>query len=430
MHVLIFTIFGLGLDIFFQRRSLPGASVPLSGPIIVVANHPNGLMDPVVVTRISQRPLRFLAKEPLFRMPVLGALIRAVYALPIYRSKDGHNTAGNRGTFDAVEAALADGDAICVFPEGISHDESELQPLKTGAARMALGAEAKNDFSLGIQIVPVGLMYTDKHSFRGRVASLIGAPISVAEFKAAHAEDPRNAARALTAAIDTSLRNVTLNLTDWADLPLIELCAQIWAEPEDDPATLKRLLADGERHFRGRAEAFRERLQAFAQQLDAVGLRADTLDTQYRSGSVARFLGRVSLALVFGLPAALLGAVAYFVLYQATRLVAAKMPSEPDTLSSVKYLTAMLFFPIWQLVLTVMAGVFLGKWGVLCSLLLPIAGLYTHRFLERRGADFAAARLFFRVLFKAGDRGALIAERAALRNEIARLAAQYQTEVS
>lgn len=429
MHFLIHAIFGLALDLFFRRRAL-GGKIPQTGPLIVVANHPNGIIDPVLVTRLSRRPLRFLAKEPLFRMPVLGAVVRIARALPIYRAKDGHDTAGNSGTFAAVFDALAAGDAICLFPEGISHDESELQPLKTGAARMALGAEAANGFSLGVRIVPVGLIYTGKHTFRGQVASDIGAPIVVSEYQAAYAEQPRAAVLALTADIDKALRKVTVNLSDWADLPLVELCAQLWAEPGDDPATLARLLADGARHLRGRAalEGFRARLEAFGARLDAVGLSADALETRYNVGSVCRFVVRVTLSTVLGLPAALLGAAAYFVPYQTTRLIAARLRPEREMLSSVKLLTAMVLFPSWQIALSITAGLCWGPLALAASLLLPLPGIYTHRFLDHRGADYSAARQFVRVLFRRGDRAALRAERQALRAEIQRLAERYRDE--
>ena len=139
MYRFIIWFLGGSLELFYRLRRLGGV-IPETGPIIIVANHPNGLVDPALVAHSCEREICFLAKEPLFRLPVIGALLRSMKALPVYRRMDGHNTGSNEKTFDAVDDALGNGRAICLFPEGISHDEPELQPLKTGAARMALGA--------------------------------------------------------------------------------------------------------------------------------------------------------------------------------------------------------------------------------------------------------------------------------------------------
>ena len=122
MYTPITRFFGLVADLFFKRRHL-GGEVPAQGATLVVGNHPNGIVDPIMVTRVAGRPVRFLAKEPLFRMPIIGFLLKRIRALPIYRAKDGHDTKANVDTFSAVYAALEAGEAVCLFPEGISHSE-------------------------------------------------------------------------------------------------------------------------------------------------------------------------------------------------------------------------------------------------------------------------------------------------------------------
>src|SRR6185503_4225644 len=133
-------LFGLArraVRLYYRVSSLGGA-VPASGPVVLVGNHPNGLVDPVLVAGASPRVVRFLGKAPLFDMPLLGQVLRGLEALPVHRAQDG-DTRGNVETFAAVYAALARGEVVCLFPEGKSHDEPALQTLKTGAARMALG---------------------------------------------------------------------------------------------------------------------------------------------------------------------------------------------------------------------------------------------------------------------------------------------------
>ncbi|MCA9542249.1 MAG: 1-acyl-sn-glycerol-3-phosphate acyltransferase, partial [Myxococcales bacterium] len=342
MYWVVARFFGFVVALFYRQRLLDGPPVP-AGPVVLVGNHPNGLIDPVLVMRAAGRPVRFLAKHPLFKLPVIGQLLRWVRALPVYRAQDGASGAENRGTFAAVHAALGAGDCICLFPEGISHNEPTLQPLKTGAARMALGAEAESSVGLGVSVVPVGLIYRDKATFRSEVAIQTGEPIVLAaDWRARHAAAPRETAQALTALIGERIRSVTLNLDAWADLPLLDLAGRIWRDA-DDPAVRLRAFAEGQRSFLAREpariDALRLRVLAFAADLASLGLNAehlDALDRPLNVGRALRFAGRQALALLIGLPVALLGAIAYFVPYQAVRLVAWALHPDLDVVATVK----------------------------------------------------------------------------------------------
>ena len=149
-----------------------------------VGNHPNGLIDPALVFVLTHRHVTFLAKEPLFRIPVIGWLLRGLQCLPVYRKQDDPSQMGkNEGTLDAARGALVAGRAITLFPEGKSHSEPSLAELKTGAARIALSAAKQG---AAVRIVPVGLTYADKHRFRSEVLIEMGAPIEVRDFLPAH----------------------------------------------------------------------------------------------------------------------------------------------------------------------------------------------------------------------------------------------------
>src|SRR6266536_681427 len=137
-------ILRIALRVYFRRIEVAGLeNVPRDSPVIFVLNHPNGLIDPTFLLCLAPRRVSFLAKAPLFHMPVIGAIARAFEAIPVHRRQDtGADLAKNAETFDAARAVLVRGGTIAVFPEGTSHSDPKLRPLKTGTARIALGAAA------------------------------------------------------------------------------------------------------------------------------------------------------------------------------------------------------------------------------------------------------------------------------------------------
>ena len=161
----------------FYRVDRAGA-VPAAGPVLILPNHPNALLDPAVIWATAGRDIRFLAKSTLFE-GAFAAILNGAGAIPVYRRLDqGFDAARNFETFAAVQDALAAGGAVCVFPEGISHSTGRLVPLRTGAARMAIAAEQDG---IRLTLVAVGLNFDRKTTFRSRVTVLYGQPFTVAD---------------------------------------------------------------------------------------------------------------------------------------------------------------------------------------------------------------------------------------------------------
>ncbi|MDQ3805081.1 MAG: lysophospholipid acyltransferase family protein, partial [Acidobacteriota bacterium] len=177
----VIAVLRFALRVFFRRVEVVGLErVPRRGALLFVLNHPNGLVDPVFLLCFAPRRVSFLAKSPLFKTPVVGFFVRRMEAIPVYRPGDeGADTARNRETFERSHALLRRGGTIAICPEGKSHSEPSLQPLKTGAARIALGA-ASTGAPLDLKIVPAGLYYPAKSTFRSGALLYFGEPVAVA----------------------------------------------------------------------------------------------------------------------------------------------------------------------------------------------------------------------------------------------------------
>src|ERR687895_1167926 len=113
----------------YYRLHRAGGIVPPNGPALLVANHPNSLLDPAMVALAARRPVRFLAKAPLFTDPLVGFLVRGAGSIPVYRkSDDPSQVSRNEEMFRAVYDALAQGSAVWKIPQGRSHSEPSPSP--------------------------------------------------------------------------------------------------------------------------------------------------------------------------------------------------------------------------------------------------------------------------------------------------------------
>ncbi|HEX6883052.1 MAG TPA: lysophospholipid acyltransferase family protein [Planctomycetota bacterium] len=410
----------------YYRVETLGGAVPERGPVLLVGNHPNGLVDPVLVAGTTRRTVRFLGKAPLFEMPILGSVMRGLEALPVYRPQDGADTQENARTFEAVHAALARGELVCLFPEGKSHDEPALAELKTGAARMALGAEARAGFALGVQIVPVGLVYRAKPSFRSRVAVWTGAPVAIADLRERFARDEREAVRTLTERIAASLRAVTLELERWEDLPLLELAERILFDEREGRLARLQAFARALRELRardpGRVDDLAQRIAAFRERLKRLGLDAHDLrkklEEPYRPAAVARYVARSLLVLAVGLPLALLGTLLWLVPHRLAGALPKRFAT-PDTLATQRILAAFLFFPLWLALVVAVVG---WRCGALPAVLLALAaaplGLAALAYRDWRRSLHAEVRTFLRLVGRTRLRELLLAERNELKRAL------------
>ena len=401
-------IAGVALRWYYRSVSVAGRSkVPLTGPVFFAVNHPNALVDALVVATVMPRRVGFTAKSTIFANPVLSAFLHAVGVVPLKRAADlvnaaaekaaaeGNNHNGatsdiagatkaatgsvsdtrslnvagpannrlqsdiaplrpgapaidparNAQSFRAVGAAMANGKAIVVFPEGISHDAPHLAPLRTGLARMALLAQGSMGVH-GIQIIPVGLLFERKEEPRSRVLVQIGEPIEVDSFATS-----THSVETLTALIGERLMAVTLNFETPEDAARIEAISETMAALLEPVTTLDsggpplssvlamsrraervrwRLAGDASTEFRQAVAEFEARLETFRTRLRAEHIAVADLLIDVGATPGARFAVRETLLAAVLTPIAWWGRVTHFIPLRIARWLAVRNSHNRD----------------------------------------------------------------------------------------------------
>jgi len=365
----------------FYRLTVSGGRVPRTGPVLIVANHPNSLMDPALVAAVAGRPVRFLAKAPLFTDPTVGFLVRGSGSIPVYRRMDGAVEGSNDDTFRAVHAALGEGSAVAIFPEGISHSEPSLVPLKTGAARIALGGAAL--LGAPLPIVPVGLVFRRKDTFRSEALAVVGRPVEWADL-AGRGVDDHAAVRELTARIEGALAAVTLNLERWEDAPLVETAEAVYAaelptnpSPAARVARLKRTtdtLARLRRERPGEWEELARSVHAHARTLRVLRMTPVEVKASASAAEAARWTFRQLTVLRALLPLAAAGMAVYYVPYRLTGVLANRFRPPHDIRATFKALVGTALHVVWTVLLAVGVGWRFG-WPAGLAALVVLPGL-------------------------------------------------------
>ncbi|HXO20428.1 MAG TPA: lysophospholipid acyltransferase family protein [Thermoanaerobaculia bacterium] len=424
----------LVLRIFFRELEVVGAeNVPAGVPLVLVANHVNGLVDPVLVLGALPLRPRFLGKSTLWKIPVLSSLLDLAGAIPIQRRQDeGADRSKNEEAFARCHEALAAGDTVAIFPEGTSHNEPALQPLKTGAARIALEAERRLG-PLGVRLLPVGLLFDARGRFRSRALVRVGEPLDPAPELALYASDPAGAVRALTARVDQALKEVTLNYATWEEARLIARAADLYGRPGldlpnrrtlEETFAIRRAMIDGypevKARFPERTAAVAEAVRAYDRLLRALGLRDDQVAAAYPAPPVAAFVGRTLLRLLVGLPLAVAGTLLNAVPFYLVHAIAHRT-EDADQEATLKIFPSLVIYPLCWLVEAWAIGHWGSRlWGVLALLAALPTGYAATLFHERRKRLGREVRAY--LLLR--TQGKIAAEIRARREEVYRQVAE------
>ena len=430
---------------YYPRIEIEGADrIPAAGPVLLVANHPNSLIDPVLLGVAARRPVRLLAKAPLFSVPIFGPALRATGMIPAYRGAD--DPGAVRRNLDslatAARALAAEGGVLGIFPEGKTHDALRLAQVKSGAARLALQALAAGAKEL--RVVTVALNYERKEKFRSAVWIRVGEPVDVSAWLAAHGGDEHAAMRALTPELDRRLRRDLIDLDDPAMEKLLDDVAWLLPRRHNRAAAglaalrERKQVADALNHFHRKdqpaapaseasAKAAALRVSAHAEALRAVGLTAGARLLRESGPALALRLARDGIGGCLGAAFALWGLALHLLPFGLSRLVAALLGrGDRATLALWRLLLGALLLAGWYGALALAAAAYFQPWVVvlLCALA-PASGLFGVHWLR---VQRARARSWWAELRLLADRkraASLRAEHAAIAALLGRYAAEW-----
>ena len=376
------------VGLFFRRVEVAGTeNVPESGGGILIAWHPNGLVDPALIISGFPRRVVFGARHGLFAWPLVGRLMRALGTVPIFRAtdmkdaSDGARRAANRKSLDAMAQAVCDGGFAALFPEGVSHDDPFLQELKTGAARLYYRAEQLCSDGVPPVIIPVGLHYDDKTMFRSDVLVEFHAPLELTrELLAPIPEGDDDALRArsseLTQALEPVLKVVTHATESWeinhlmnrvrglvraerAKRAGVSLRAPDMAERTLGMARVWKAYEERRKTDPGAVDALLERVDAYDAALREMDLADDDLDKPTRIDSkwLPILLG-VQAAVVFLVfpPVLLLGVLINATPFLLIRFIARSASKQYKDTATIKLIASLVLFPLTWFIFALLVG--------------------------------------------------------------------------
>ncbi len=370
--------------------------VPKTGPLMVLANHPSTFMDPIVVATILNRKVFFLAKGELFKTKFTRWLLPKFNMIPVYRKQDDPSLMNkNEDTFNKCFEHLEKGGVILMFPEGISITERKLKPIKTGAARIVLGAEARNNFSLNIKIVHIGLNYENPHKFNRNLFININTPLSAVSYKEQYAADSFKAAQNLTNDITKELEKLVIDIEDNKTDELVKnietlykykISKELGISPDDKSKEflITKNIVETVNYYRimqpTRVEQMRERLNVYFNNLNQLGLNDEDIKTNEKNESF--FLSNIKslLIIVLGFPIYLYGLINNFLPFEIPGFIARKTTKSIEFRGAIGMVGGMFTFLLFHILQIVLVWKYTHiQWlTIFYGISLPLSGLFTY----------------------------------------------------
>ena len=439
-HVARFWLWFFFRDVEVVRASL----VPASGPVLLCINHPNNMIDSLLVGGVLPRKVHYLATAALFRNPLMARFLAACGAIPVYRRQDDPDKMDkNADAFAACLRALERGQLVGIYPEGTTHSESRVQRIKTGAARIALDYQAAGR-GAPLTLIPVGITFEARKAFRGHVRLSFGEPIALAAYAPVYRDEPAKAVEALTTAIQWGMEAEILHVGGRPERQdLVRAVEEIYRSDlirelqeerglgarQIDPLRLSRAIADAAAHFEERDPERVARMWAAVLKYRAMLAAYRVRDQAVRARAQrppARARLRHSWEASIGLPFFAYGLVVNGLPYLLPRWLARRTARKETDYATTRLLASIVAFPLfWAIEVWIVWRLLGPAWALGFALSLPLSGLLAYRYLGGMGRLRNQLRFGLLSLTHRQSATRLLAERQALVAELERAKDDY-----
>ncbi|MFN8347956.1 MAG: 1-acyl-sn-glycerol-3-phosphate acyltransferase [Spirosomataceae bacterium] len=386
----------IALRVFFRRFEVQGRDKlkAAKGPLLLVANHPNTFMDPLIAAALMPQRIAFIANGSIFTR-FTRPFFQFFHVIPVYRQKDTSDVPLspaelNKMTFKRCYDYLKGKGTILIFPEGTSEIERRLRDIKTGTARIALGAEYENHFELGITILPIGLNYSDPTHFRSEVFVNVGEPISLSDFKQKYDPNSFETVEELTDLIHQRLAETVIITEDDEEDTLVRQVETLYKnqlfddlqlndDVKKDEFVLIKELVSAVRYFEKyhpeQVRTLQIKMTNYLENLNKLHL-SDDIFTQTRR--LYTHLGTTLLTLVIGFPFYLWGLFTNYVPYIAPSKIASFISSDITYRAPIMMTVGIIAFPLFYgLDIWIVQATFQQTWlTVAFAVLLPLTGYF------------------------------------------------------
>jgi 1-acyl-sn-glycerol-3-phosphate acyltransferase len=398
LYSILSLIIRIALKIFYRSIQVNGAeNIPKQGPMIIVGNHPNTFMDPILVGyAVLPHHMHFLANGSIFKTKLARMALAQLNTIPVYRKQDIHENRQlqNEEAFRKCFEFLASGGKLMIFPEGNSINERTLRPLRTGTARIALGAEHLNNFTLPLTILPIGINYSNPTRFREEVLINVGQPFDLKKYKERYQHDAVAAVNELTQEIHQRLSSLIVVTAHAEEDDLVRKIETVYKK-QVNPTTegnafnvnLTQTIIKAINYFQKNDPVLfrevKEKIDTYFETIKQVHV-TDHLIEKSDSSNTGKLL-RYALYFITGLPFYLLGLVFNYIPYIIPSKIARWISKDEEYRAPIMMTTGIFTFPIYYALVYIIGWHFYPTAAFIIGLTLamPLTGFFVHRYYKR-----------------------------------------------
>jgi 1-acyl-sn-glycerol-3-phosphate acyltransferase len=407
-------LIGMGMRLYYREIRVKNTShLEHNGPMIIIANHPNTLMDAWLIALTCKQPIHYLAKGTFFNTKFKRWILGSLGMIPINRTQDG-NTSGvnNTDSFEACYKVLEAGKILVIFPEGNSVMERQLRELKSGTARIALETLHRNDGKLDLKIVPVGLFYSQADRFRSSVFVNFGKGVGVGDYLELYRENSIRASKELTLKFRKMLESVLVLSASKEQEALVDSICEIIhpAKNQTNVETKAKFIADLHQRLEHiqlvepeKMNEIQHMVNGVKWQSEQLEIRTEFLEKGFRS---KRFIYELMLSLIIlliGLPAFVFGFIHSILPFKLTNLLMPKLVKNVEYYAPIAILLGLVFYPVNYVLLLNLADRLFDfnlAMKIIYFFLMPVTGIYAFHFARFLGAFSFRMRFVFLLLNK------------------------------